>query len=824
MTPGSLASRYRIRGGWILTCFAGTPVATEAELTELTRTIIGTNAERASLEFLAPRATNKKLISFNSREDLGVKIWNEKNAVVEVVPHSQAAQLQVRPGWILLSLNGKPLSQPARVALSELHCEAGQQRRGSKASGRRNLTAAIFNTASDDIKRIRLNSSQISGIRWKVVNDNEGCVDASDDPLKGDLVVHTVDPDLSSVGGPKPGWRPFQIETDNRSVMIRRPQDIESAFMNAKNSSRHHLDILFDASDEEPDLEIDVQAERERTKAEKCINPSDLPVLPLVEACIYLHLARGVDLVNYGRPPYIRIFWCGKEVGRSKPGQLSSNGQPFWKRGTESFLLPMPFSDNELSAIHGDDVKQFPPPMIAGDVDDAELLLEVWTSRPAPLGPICHGQVLLQGTDLLRQCYTIENDDRAKRPMTFKLMPHSRRKDNSQKDASKQAALATQFYRLFGKSPQRPAQGALKIMLFLLHPGIGKAECAATENGCVKQGYRECGNLKSSAASKPPLQLDIEISTMMSRIVNGSAKDRQEAIIRLASLALSGQSEIARHLIALGAAPAITLLLSQTCTPDCRRNAAAACRGIMRDGGATSRETLLAAGVLTPLLRLSGSQDPQLGDAAAEALAALAETVDRGNTQLERQAISLCSELVELESSGCGSDKLIEVKSSLSQLLERDLLESVDVQLDCSSSTLNLSQHIPLAVVDEILRTITWYKYVYILRHGSYDLKKEAARVLAAIAGTELGAERLMAECAADLDNANIVSTIFHVTISGPKHTPDVKSDCLRVLCRMVLQPNSGNCAKRREELNRAGARSIIGTRLCWKECAYPRV
>lgn len=795
-------------------------MATEAELAELTRTVIATHAERVDVEFLAPRTMNKKMISFNSLADLGVKIWDEKNAVVEVVPHSQAAEFQVQPGWILLSLNGKSLSQPAHMALSELRYEARNQRHGFNTSRRGRLCTAIFNAASDDIKRIRFDSSQSSGIEWKVVNNCGGCADATVDQLQGDLIVHNVDPALSSVGGPKPGWRLLKVEVDNHNVTIRRPQDVESALTTAKNSGRHHLDALFDASDEEPDLEIDNRAEGVRTQAEKCINPNDLPVLPLVEACIYLQIARGIDLVNFGRPPYIRVFWCGKEVGRSKPGELSNNGQPQWKRGTESFLLPLPSSD-----VQSVDVEQFPPPMIVGNVDEAELLLEVWTSRPTPLGPICHGQVLLQGTDLLRQCYTVENDDRAKRPMTFKLMPQSRSKVNAKEYPSKPPLLTTQFYKMLGKSQQRPVQGALKIMLFLLHPGDSKAECAAAENGIVKKDYLGCRNLESNVALMPILEcpFDTEISSMLLRIGSGSAKDRQEAIARLAALALSGRSETATNLVTRGAAPAITFLLSPTCTSDCRRNAAAACRGIMRDGDANSRQTLLAAGVLTPLLRLSSSEDPQLGDAAAEALAALAEIVDHGNTQLETQAISLCSELVELEATGCASDKVNEAKFSLSQLLERDLLENVDGQLDCSDTTLNPSRCIPSAMVHEILRSRTWHNSVYIIQHGPDKLKKEAARVLAAIAGTELGAERLMAESTTDLKNANVVNIILDVTNSGTKHAPDVKSDCLRALCRMVLRPNSASFAKRREKLDRTGARSIIGTRLCWKEFADRR-
>ncbi|KAJ8601659.1 hypothetical protein CTAYLR_007448 [Chrysophaeum taylorii] len=810
------ADLYGVRGGWILTHVAGAPVTTQKDLDEAMRNLCATKVERVDLDFLVPRGVHKRLIIFDARVAFGVTKWGDNNAVREIAPETQASKARVREGWILLSLNGEVVSGPPAEALAQLRREARNPKSSLGSSEKARSCPAVFNAASDDVRHVRFDPTIPSNIEWKLVKrgilargeeeDEQNSVEKDEMSDEEDLVVHKVDNDV--VKAPRPGWRLIEIRSDRGTLQAKTGHDVDAAFKAAKKKGKLFLDLTFDASDEEPDLEAEVRAEQDRAQAEMMINPKDLPVLPLVEPCVFLHVVRGVDLANFGRPPYVRVVWCNLEVGRTSHGEIDSTGQPFWKRGTESFLLPMPqYKSPAILGRDGDADDQRPPPMISGEANDVELRLEVWTTRPAPFGPICHGQVLLEGSDLLRQCYKLENDERAKRPMAFKLMSHLRKNEEPTKRGGLVShgmdKLGLDAGRLFGKARSRPVEGSLKIMVFLLYPRNLEAERVATEAAALKQSEQDQRRRESSLVAKQLVQgpIEAETSSVMTRIEHGSAQERRTAIMRFAELALSGKDDVADVLVARGAAPLISALLAQRSTPADRRDGAAACRGILRDGNETTRQTLLEAGVLPALSKLIRSRDHNLSDASHEALAALAELADRGNTRHEMQVLREC--MTRFAQNNHDTDEN-EEDDLVDRAYSKRIVELLRIGGgggDCGEETDDeddVVEHVPKAVVEEILRTCGWTDFLDVLSHGASRTKLEAARILAAIAGTDVGASELSAETVSSKDidvskaesNSNPIQALLRVINSGPNNSSRVKADCLRALTRIVVHPD----------------------------------
>lgn len=353
-----------------------------------------------------------------------------------------------------------------------------------------------------------------------------------------------------------------------------------------------------------------------------------------------------------------------------------------------------------------------------------------------------------------------------------------------------------------------------------MHPRDPSAERLAAEATASRQADQKRWQLKSSleVAELPQGPLDDEFGSILTRVDKGSGTDRQEAISRLVSLALSGQDEVADKLIAHGAAPLVAFLLMQQSTPAHRRDAARACCGLMRYGNALSREALLAAGILPALLKLCRSRNFSPSDTAAEAMAALAETVDRGNAPRESQVISACSEFLGLQDRGCEAERLDIAKNSIHNLLKLDLLDRNDDRSAGNQPHLSMVEHVSTASIEQILRTTGWMNFIEVASHGSHAVKLAAIRIIAAVAGTDIGAEELSAH---HVDSEGLetaakdcaIVTLLKVANSGPHIAPRVKCSCLRAICRILNRPDLGASAMRKQILECAGARKIIGKR-----------
>jgi hypothetical protein len=129
-----------------------------------------------------------------------------------------------------------------------------------------------------------------------------------------------------------------------------------------------------------------------------------VPLLPVTRQVLYVRLidCRGLEFKGLGT--FVRVWWCGKEVGRTDGSLLAEHAMATGKEkafGTdpifqyeEPFLLPMP-----------------------AKAEDAHLSCEVWSGPGS-----CRGQVTLEGKDLLRQAYKKE-DERDKCRVPFQLFP-----------------------------------------------------------------------------------------------------------------------------------------------------------------------------------------------------------------------------------------------------------------------------------------------------------------------------------------------------------------------------------------------------------------
>ena len=266
-------------------------------------------------------------------------------------------------------------------------------------------------------------------------------------------------------------------------------------------------------------------------------------------------------------------------------------------------------------------------PMVNATAEDSELRLEVWSQGPMATGGHCLGQVLLEGLDLLRQCYK-DDDKRAKRAIAFRLAP------------CKPATALSKLISGRSKTIVPEVQLALKIMLFLLHPQGGGSTDESTkprpkENSLRKHisngGDHEVIMIEQIARAP----IEAELGGILTRIERNAADERCDGIARLAELALSDADGITDIFLSQGAAPVLVNLLTDRSTPNDRRDGAAAVRGLFRNGNRESRGKLISAGVLPHLLRLVTSADPSLGDASHEGFCALAELLDRGESPKE---------------------------------------------------------------------------------------------------------------------------------------------------------------------------------------------
>ena len=203
---------------------------------------------------------------------------------------------------------------------------------------------------------------------------------------------------VNGTGRPRRGWRLVKIEYNNAQHFPASPGAMLAAFENATNLRQEEVKVTFDCAEEE-DFHADFHADGhdvhdghdDTPEGDPLSEAFGTPNLPVVEPSIYLTIIDGAEFQLGGVAPHVRLFWCEKEVSRTAPGRLDKHNQPHWN--AESFLLPLP-----------------------ENTDDVGLRLEVWTTT-------CHGQALLEGQDILRQCFT-DTDKRAKRATRYQLTPH----------------------------------------------------------------------------------------------------------------------------------------------------------------------------------------------------------------------------------------------------------------------------------------------------------------------------------------------------------------------------------------------------------------
>ena len=492
-------------------------------------------------------------------------------------------------------------------------------------------------------------------------------------------------------------------------------------------------------------------------------------------------------------------------MGRTGVASLDKDGQPQWQRGLDSFLLPLP----QVTVAHKESFNISSNPMIDGAAEDSELRLEVWTQGPIATSGHCLGQVLLEGSDLLRQCYK-DGDKRSKRTTAFRLAPHK-----------PTAALAKL---LSGRSNKciSEAQVSLKIMLFLLHP-----QCNLTDKSTEPQEEEKYSqeDVNSKACHEATMvkkvsrvPIETELCSILTRIERNVADERRDGIARLAELALSDADEITDIFLSQGAAPVLVKLLTDRSSPIDRRDGVAAIRGLFRNGNTMSRQKLLSAGIFPHLLRLVATADPNLGDASHEGFCALAELLDRGNSTQEIKMLAGDIRKCTIEAEDCNSCAKVLANISSVDSLEPNLVR------DSNNDDLEPGL-IPDAIVEEIFSTCGCDTLLRGLVHGASRTKPAAARVVAALAGTSKGAAVLIGdscEDSADIQSAffsdgmgiinrdNVIKVLLDIANSGPNQAATVKSDCLRGLFRLMggtEHPIQARCAM----IEKAGGRAVFG-------------
>jgi hypothetical protein len=437
------------------------------------------------------------------------------------------------------------------------------------------------------------------------------------------------------------------------------------------------------------------------------------------------------------------------------------------------------------------------PEAIDPIVEDTELRLEVWTQ--GSLTRHCHGQVILEGSDLLRQCYK-EEDKRAKRAVPFRLIPR------------KHATAGIKL--LHGRSSTTDMLGSLSVILFYLKPPCqGKDQRLPKKRDLGDEKRQKRRDVKLLAKQLMRGPIEAELGGILIRIERGAADERRDGIMQLADLALSKVDDIADIFLSQGAAPVIVGLLADRSPPVDRRDGATAVRGLFSDGNGTSRRKLLAAGILPHLIRLTATTNPALGDASHEGFCALAELLDRAASSKTRPPI------VTGVDGGSGTES-----QQSSTLLPGDGADDGNESDDDDDSSTTEEESIPSGIIDELFSTCGAAVFVQALVHGANRTKPAAASILAALAGTPKGAEGLVQNSgsgtksgvhshqnlANKASSGGIVKVLLDVANSGPNQTSEVKTDCLRAIFGLTggaENPIQARCAL----IDRSGGRAIFG-------------
>ena len=299
--PNTMSAQRRIRGGWILARIAGMPVRDEGDLAEIISSLRSARSHVVHFDFIAPRRLHKRVIRFDARKELGIATWGEGREVTGLLPNSAATRGRIRTGWILLAINGEPVSDDISPAasLTELRRRANDRTDQFSRTATARHSELTFNTASDDMRQVILDPRK-PGIEWKIMPNI-----ASNGPVAsgGEIIVEKVT-DMKRF--PKRGWRLIQIH-DNKSQQTPRTREaLFAAFEVAAKNGQNEIKLTFDCSDEEPDFE-DVSKTQADAVTETEVDPHYLPDLPVVESSIYIHIVGGSNFELGGRAPYVLV-------------------------------------------------------------------------------------------------------------------------------------------------------------------------------------------------------------------------------------------------------------------------------------------------------------------------------------------------------------------------------------------------------------------------------------------------------------------------------------------------------------------------------------
>ena len=254
----------------------------------------------------------------------------------------------------------------------------------------------------------------------------------------------------------------------------------------------------------------------------------------------------------------MRVYWCGKEVGRTSTASLEIHGQPRWQKGTETFLLPLP---HVVSPDKSDSIKS-PNPMINARVEDSELRIEVWTPEATNVDGRLYGLVRLEGSDLFRQCNK-ENDKRPKRAVQYRLSsckpskPAMRLLSSPETDRESLSEMAS-----------------LEMVTFLLSPQDGETALKKTTPLKLAQNV---------VRADFHAHLRMELSRIFTNNEQSISKDRYKEALRLLEISNQSNGDIAIYFLTREGVSLLGNLLSEQSTPLDRKTAVAIAQSVHRD-------------------------------------------------------------------------------------------------------------------------------------------------------------------------------------------------------------------------------------------------
>jgi hypothetical protein len=217
-------------------------------------------------------------------------------------------------------------------------------------------------------------------------------------------------------------------------------EDIEEEMVTMEDYVSGEIDRIMREADE-------AEQQAEEDKDEFADFAHWLPKVPVVEPSIYIHVVRatGIQKATFGMP-LCKVFWNEDEdekaieVGRTAPAIDAPPPDPKLEAATQALKpkkkslkpgekAPPPTIDVEYREQdsldgHWESVETFLLPVdsdYVNSIEDCKLCIECWTpnAMSSRLSSF-HGQVMLEGQDLLRQCYRV-NDTRRKVPIPFRL-------------------------------------------------------------------------------------------------------------------------------------------------------------------------------------------------------------------------------------------------------------------------------------------------------------------------------------------------------------------------------------------------------------------